>query len=307
MTVLVFGSLNMDLIIETPRVPAAGETLAGTLFFTAPGGKGANQAVAAARLGAPVAIIGRVGADPFGPVLRDGLAAAGVDVRGVVIDSQIASGVALIAVEPGGDNRIIVVPGANGTVGAADVARLAAALPGARVCLLQLEVPWLAVRAAAQAARAAGLTVILDPAPVPPGGGPPDLPALADILTPNEHEAAALAGFALDDDAAIVRAAVVLRARGAGTVIITLGARGLYWAGAAGSGFRPAPAVRAVDSVGAGDAFNGALAVALAEGRPLVEALDWGLAAGALAVQGPGAQAALPNRAALETRLATPG
>jgi len=294
----------MDLVALTTRAPVAGETLIGQRFFTAPGGKGANQAVAAARLGAVTRLVGRVGADAFGPALRANLRAAGVDVTGVLTDAGESSGVALITIEAAGENRIIVVPGANGALDGADVARLRTALVGARVLLLQAEVPLAAVQAAAAAAHAAGVLCILDPAPVPAGGLPSDLLALIDILTPNEGEAAALVGFPLDSDAAVIRAAAVLHAGGARWVVITRGAAGIYWTDGASGGFQPSPAVSVVDTVGAGDAFNGALAVALADGLPWPRALAWGQAAGALAVTGVGAQAALPDRAALLARLA---
>lgn len=303
MAVVVFGSINMDLIVHTPRWPVAGETVTGQTFYTVPGGKGANQAVAAARLGAPTRMAGRVGSDAFGSQLRAHLQTEGVDVAGVALDGDQPSGVALIAVDAAAQNRIIVVPGANGAVGAADLTRLEAALAGARVLLLQLEVPLDAVLGAARAAAAAGVPVVLDPAPVP-DPLPGELLAQATILTPNEPEAAALLGFPLDGEAAIVRAGRALVARGAHNVIITLGSRGVYWTDGRAEVFRPGVPVAAVDTVGAGDAFNGALAVALAEGHPLDIAITWGLAAGALAVTQPGAQAALPTRAALLALLA---
>ena len=303
MTIAVFGSINMDLIVHTPRWPEAGETISGQAFYTVPGGKGANQAVAAARLGAAPRLIGRVGGDTFGSQLCAHLQTEGVEVAGVLADDAQPSGVALIAVDAAAQNRIIVVPGANGAVGAADLARLETALAGARVLLLQLEVPLDAVLGAARAAAGAGVPVVLDPAPVP-DRLPPELLAQATILTPNEPEAAALVGFPLDGEAAIVRAGRALTARGARHVIITLGARGAYWTDGRAEVFRPGVPVAAVDTVGAGDAFNGALAVALAEGHPLDIAITWGLAAGALAVTRPGAQAALPTRAALLALLA---
>lgn len=303
MAVVIFGSINMDLVVHTPRWPAAGETVTGQAFYTVPGGKGANQAVAAARLGAVTRLVGRVGGDAFGAQLRAHLQAAGVDVAGVISDADQPSGVALIAVDAAAQNRIIVVPGANGAVGGADLARLDTALTGARVLLLQLEVPLAAVLGAARAAAAAGVPVVLDPAPVP-DRLPRELLAYTTILTPNEPEAAALVGFPLDGEAAIVRAGRALVAQGARQVIITLGDRGAYWTDGRAEAFRPGIPVAAVDTVGAGDAFNGALAVAQAEGRPLNIAITWGLAAGALAVTQPGAQAALPTRAALLALLA---
>lgn len=294
MTVVVFGSINMDLVVRVGRLPAAGETLLGERFFSAPGGKGANQAVAAARLGAPTRMVGRVGADVFGATLRAGLRADGVDVAGVLDDPAAASGVALIQVDQSGENTIVVAPGANAALAAPDLARLDDALEGARVLLLQLEVPLETVLEAARLARARGVTVVLDPAPARPL--PEALYALTDLITPNEHEAAALLGVAIRDQAQARGAARALLERGVGGALVKLGARGACWCGPDGArDLAPFP-VAALDTVAAGDACNGALAVALAEGRPLDEALRWGMAAGALAVTRAGAQPALPRR-----------
>lgn len=293
MAIAVFGSINMDLVTRTARLPLPGETVAGHGFFTAPGGKGANQAVACARLGAGTRLVGRLGDDPFGAELRAGLLAAGVDASGV-LTTPGPSGIAVITVDDAARNTIIVVPGANGAVGPADASRLDVALVGARVLLLQLELPLDAVVAAARAARRLAVPVILDPAPAR------ELPAvlyrLADIITPNVSEAATLVGFPLTSDAAIVEAARVLRGRTGGTVLITLGERGALLLAGNEPLFVPPFLVQAVDSVAAGDAFNAGLAVALAEGRPLQEALRWACAAGALAVTRPGAQQAMPMR-----------
>jgi ribokinase len=295
MSVVVFGSINMDLVARAPRLPAPGETVAGSGFFTAPGGKGANQAVAAARLGAATRMVGRVGADGLGGELRDALRAAGVDDAGVLATAG-PSGVALIAVADDGQNTIIVVPGANGAVGAEDLGRLERALDGARVLLLQLEVPLEAVVAAAAAARRRGVTVVLDPAPAPAAGLPDELYRLADIITPNETEAAALVGFSLGDEAAAARAAAWLCERTGGAALVKLGARGALLAAPDGERRLDPFAVAVVDTVAAGDACNGALGAALAEGRPLAEAARWAMAAGALAVTRPGAQGAMPSR-----------
>lgn len=295
MAVVVFGSINMDLVVRAPRLPAAGETLIGRTFFTAPGGKGANQAVARARLGAPTHMIGRVGGDVFGETLRDGLRAYGVGVTGVAVDPGQPSGVALIAVDDAAENFIIVVPGANGAIGSDMLARLDATLPSARVLLLQLEIPLEAVLAAAQAARRHGVTTILDPAPA--RSLPPDLYAATDVLTPNETEAALLAGFPVRDADDARRAARVLLARGARRVIIKMAGKGAYWTDGITEQFVPAFPVEAVDTVAAGDAFNGALAAALDGGLPFAEAVRWGAAGGALAVTRAGAQAAMPDRA----------
>lgn len=302
MSVVVFGSINMDLVVRAPRLPAPGETLTGHTFFTAPGGKGANQAVASGRLGAPTRMVGRVGQDVFAAALRQSLADAGVDTAAVV-EAPGPSGVAAIAVDDAAENTIVVVPGANGLVGAEDVARLDAALGGASVLLLQLEVSLDAVVAAARAARRYGATVVLDPAPA--RVLPPELYHLVDIITPNETEAAILLGLPPGVELDYERAAAELLARGVSRAVIKLGGRGAYAADASGGALHPAFPVTPVDTVAAGDAFNGALAAALSEGRPFAEALRWGLAAGAIAVTRPGAQAAMPSRAELLSLLET--
>jgi ribokinase len=292
--VVVFGSINMDLVARAERFPKPGETITGEQFFTAPGGKGANQAVAAARLGADTRMIGRVGSDAFGATLLEGLASQGVEVSGVIRDEGSSSGVAVIEVTASGENTIIVVPGANGSLGEDDLARLEVALEGARVLLLQLEVPIWAVVEAARLARGRGVMVILDPAPaqVLPAG----LLELVDVITPNESEAAALVGFAVNDPGEVVRAAKLLLERGARSVLVKRGEHGLYWTDGQTEVFRPTFTVRALDTVAAGDAFNGGLAAALAEGLEIGEAISWGLATSAISVTRVGAQPSLPNR-----------
>jgi len=291
LAIVVFGSINMDLVARVSRLPAPGETLTGHSFFTAPGGKGANQAVACARLGAATRMIGRVGDDAFGGMLRESLQGYAVDTSGVAIQPGVPSGVAVITVDDAAENVIIVVPGANGEVGREDLDRLEAALDGARVLLLQLEVPLDAVVAAAEMGRRRGVTVILDPAPAQPL--PEALYAAVDILTPNESEAAALVGFPLDDPDAIARASQTLLNRGARSVIVKLGSKGVFWSNGAEGAHFPTFPVAAVDSVGAGDAFNGGLAVGLCEGLDMAAAIRWGLAAGALSVTKSGAQPSL--------------
>ncbi len=303
MSVVVFGSVNMDLVVEVQRLPLAGETLLGQNFFTAPGGKGANQAVAAARLGSHTRMVGRVGQDVFGTTLRDSLATDGVDIGGVEQDRSAPSGIAAIAVDAAGQNTIVVVPGANGTLDETDLVRLEDALVDARVLLLQLEIPVPLVTAAARAARRHNVTVILDPAPAQPL--PPELYALVNILTPNQSEASTLTGIPVRDRETAARAAAILLEHGVRSVIVKLGADGAYWATAADAGWVPPFSVAAIDTVAAGDAFNGALATALASGRVWNEALRWAAAAGALATTKPGAQAAMPRLDELEVLLSS--
>ncbi|MFN3928690.1 MAG: ribokinase [Thermoflexus sp.] len=302
MSVLVLGSINMDLVAVAPRFPRPGETLRGQRFFTAPGGKGANQAVAAARLGAPTRMIGRVGNDVFGPALREALREAGVEVSGVEVDPETSSGIALIVVEESGQNAIVVIPGANGRVGGAELERLERWLPEARVLLLQLEVPLEVVVQAAERAARAGLSVILNPAPAM--ALPEEIYRWCTWLTPNEVEAEGLVGFPLREDRAIEEAARVLVGKGCAHVVITLGERGCVYADRDGVRWVPAYPVPVVDTVAAGDAFNGALAVALWEGRSVEEALRWANAAGAISVTRYGAQPSMPNREELMAFLA---
>lgn len=298
MSVLVFGSLNMDLVAQVPHLPAPGETLIGNHFTTVPGGKGGNQAVAIARLGIPTQMIGRVGQDSFGQGLIASLQANGVGCDRVQIDHTAASGVAVIAVDQHGENHIIVIPGANGQVNQTDVEQLRDLLPQATALLLQLEIPLSAVIVAAELAHQAGVPVILDPAPCPENL-PADLYPLVDILTPNQIEAAQLVGFPVHTPEQAAAAAQVLRERQITTVIIKLGSQGAYCSAAEGDVFIPAFPVAAIDTVAAGDAFNGGLAAALAEGQSLQQALRWATATAAIAVTRPGAQSSLPTRAEL--------
>ena len=294
MTVVVFGSINMDLVARSVRLPKPGETITGHSFQTIPGGKGANQAVACARLGAATWMVGRVGGDVFGINLKDQLESDGVDHKNVVVDSSTSSGVALIVVEDSAENIIIVVPGANGQVGEQDLQRLDGVLERSKVLLLQLEVPLNTVTAAAKLAKAKGVHVILDPAPAQVL--PPEIYPLLDVITPNETEAEWLVGFPIrsNDDAA--RAAVLLQERGAQNVIVKMGRRGALARIGDKEKFYEPFRVNAVDTVAAGDAFNGALGAALSEGKAIEESVRWGMAGGALSVTREGAQPAMPTR-----------
>ncbi|NES23232.1 MAG: ribokinase, partial [Symploca sp. SIO3E6] len=253
----------------------------------------ANQAVAAARLGISTKLVGRLGDDDFGQQLRHSLQATGVDIEGIVVDAATSSGIAVILVDDAGENQIILIPGANKRLGEADLENLKNLLPEAGVLLMQLEIPLPTVLSAALAARQAGVPVILDPAPVQEL--PSELYQSVDILTPNQVEAAQLVGFSVNGQETAAQAAKVLQQRGVGTVIVKLGEQGAFCATESESFFVPAFPVEAVDTVAAGDAFNGALAVALTKGLSLRQAVVWGSAAGALAATQVGAQTSLPD------------
>jgi ribokinase len=292
--IAVVGSINMDVAVRVPRLPAPGETVLGEDAVLSLGGKGANQAVAAARLGAQVRMIGRTGEDAFGEAARAALTAEGVNLDGVILTPRAATGVALITIGDDGQNMITVSPGANAALSPADVAAHGKALKAAKVLLLQNEVPPEACHAAIRLARAGGGLVIADPAPAQ--GYDPALFAAAEILTPNEGEAALLTGLPVTDRPSALAAARQLVSRGCRIALIKLGGDGVVHAGAEGEGHVPTPRVEAVDTVAAGDCFNGALAVALAEGMALREALAFACRAASIAVTRPGASRSMPFR-----------
>ena len=295
MSIIVFGSINMDLVATAPHLPTAGETLLGYDFFQAPGGKGANQAVAIAKLGIPTQIVGRVGKQGFSQELIDNLATNDVKTDNIFVDETVSSGVAIINVDDAGENQIVVIPGANGQVNQEDVERLSQLLPGKKALLLQLEIPVPAVIAAAEAARKVGVKVILDPAPAQKEL-PKELYSLVDILTPNQVEAAQLVGFPVNDQDSAKKAAEILLQKGVKCAVVKLGSKGVYCSNGTESFFTPAFSVKTVDTTAAGDAFNGGLAAALSQGLSLQQAIIWGSAAGALAATKSGAQPSLPDR-----------
>ncbi len=296
--IVVTGSLNMDFVVQVERLPAPGETARGSNFQTIPGGKGANQACAAARLARsnPVLMIGRVGYDAFADHLRASLAAAGADTSRIHGCRRAPTGVALIWVDRAGQNSIVIAPGANDELAPADLETERQAFVSAACTLFQLETPLETVAAGLRLARAGGALSILDPAPARPLPG--EMLSLVDLLTPNETEACLLAGR---EPGRITAAeapelAAALRRLGPRAVLLKLGDQGCYYSGPEGEWHAAAFPVQAVDSTAAGDTFNGALAVALAEGRTVPEALRFANAAAALSVTRLGAQASIPSR-----------
>lgn len=296
--VLIVGSANVDFTVALPRLPGPGETVSEGTLLVARGGKGANQAVAARRLGAEVRLIGCVGDDASGREVRQALSEEGIGVDGLGTTTAAATGTALIVVDRAGRNQIAVAPGANRALAVADVERRAGDFAWAEVVVASLEVPLAVVRRAMELARERRVTTILNPAPLPDEGL--DFLALTDYVTPNETEASRLTGLPLASvkDAGPVAAAV--RALGARTVVLTLGENGALADGPEGRIHVPALPVTPVDTTGAGDAFNGALAVALTERRPLAEALAFANAAAGLACTRRGAQPSLPRRDEVE-------
>lgn len=292
--ILVIGSSNTDLTVALPRIPCPGETILGGKFMTGAGGKGANQAVAAARCGGAVTFIARVGRDAFGAEAMAGFKQAGINTRYIVRDKKHPSGVALIFVAADGQNSIGVASGANHFLTTADVRSAETAFANADLLLLQLEIPLATIGAAIKLAAKYRLPVILNPAPA--CGLPDSLLRHVSILTPNEHEAELLTGIRITNDQTAARACNNLHSRGVKTVIITLGARGVFVSDLVASqrisGFK----VKAVDTTAAGDVFNGAFAVARAEGKSITTAIQFASAAAAISVTRKGAQSSAPLR-----------
>jgi ribokinase len=298
--IVVVGSVNTDMVVKTENLPAPGETVTGGEFVLAAGGKGANQAVAAARLGADVTLVAKVGSDLFGDQAVENFSQEGITTDYIQRDTEHSTGVALILVDGHGENLISVASGANHALSADDMVPSKEALRSADVVLLQLEIPMETVLRAAEIADAAGVPVILDPAPAPPAPLTTDLLRLVTYLTPNESEATRLTGVEVHDERTARVAAEKLRETGAKNVIITMGAAGVLLATEHETSFIHGQRVEALDSTAAGDAFNGGLAAALAGGLPLLDAVHEANRVGALTVTRLGAQPSLPTRAELD-------
>lgn len=296
MKIVVVGSLNMDLVVRLPQIPRPGETLLGGVFKTFPGGKGANQAVAAARLGAEVALIGCVGDDSFGQSLRATLANENIDTTHVLVRPGEATGVALIQVDAKGQNSIAVASGANFSLTSGDVEKAMQAIGDFDVLVMPLETPLETIYTAAQIAAQKGIKVLLNPAPAQVLET--DLLELVDVLLPNEHEVALMTDIPLQSAADTRRAAEKLLLMGAKNLLVTLGSQGarLFDGKTYQETFLPAYRVQAVDTTAAGDCFVGALAVGLSEGKTLLAAAEFANAAAALSVTRAGAQPSLPDR-----------
>jgi ribokinase len=299
--IAVVGSLNMDLVVRARRIPLPGETIIGGEFATFPGGKGANQAVAAARLGARVAMIGRVGSDSYADVLLRNLTDADIDHSFVTRDPEVATGVAFIIVAESGQNSIVVASGANARLTPADVDAAEQAIARTDALVVQLESPLETVIRAAEVAHRHGVAVVLNPAPARPL--PQELLSLVDILIPNESETQLLTDMPVGDRGQLTIATEALHRMGVRSLVVTLGRRGSFLSQDGEQTLVPAFPVTPVDTTAAGDAFVAALTVAMAGGLSLVDALRWGNAAGALTATRLGAQTSLPSRSEVEALL----
>lgn len=297
-TIIVIGSSNTDMVIKSAHLPAPGETILGGEFFMNPGGKGANQAVAAAKLGGEVVFVAKVGDDIFGQEAVQGFKNEGINTDFIVVDPRNPSGVATIMVDDQGENCIAVASGANGTLSPADIDNALAQIDAADVLLMQLETPIPTIDYAASAGSEKWKTIILNPAPAQALSD--DLLAKLDVITPNEIEAEVLTGIKVENTGDAEKAARALRRKGVGTVIITLGSQGAFVVADSFTGMVPVRKVNAVDTTAAGDTFNGALAVGMANGLPIEAAVEFANKAASVSVTRLGAQASAPRLEELE-------
>lgn len=297
--IIVVGSSNTDMVIKADRFPLPGETVLGGKFFMNPGGKGANQAVTAARLGGNVTFITKIGNDIFGRQTLQQFQRETIETKYVTIDAEQPSGVALINVDGKGENCIAVAPGANSQLKPSDIETAMESMDKDTIVLLQLEIPLPVVEYVIRKSYERGLKVVLNPAPAQ--SLPADIFSLLYLITPNETEAELLTGIRVTDVATAKKAACRLQELGVSNVIITLGVKGAYLHVGSFSGLIPAPQVTAVDTTAAGDCFNGALTVALSENRPLEDAVSFACKAASISVTRMGAQASLPYRKEIET------
>lgn len=294
MKILVVGSSNTDMVIKTHKFPAPGETILGGRFLMNAGGKGANQAVAAARLGGVVAFVGKIGDDIFGKQAVQQLEDEGINVDFVAVDPENPSGVAMITVDRNAENSIVVAPGSNGTLTPADFDKATTKLDESDFVLMQLEIPIPTVEYIARKAAQKQKKVILNPAPAASLSG--ELLKNLYLITPNETEAELLTGIKVTDEVSALKAAASLHEKGVGAVIITMGAAGAFLSEGGNAEMIKAPKVEAVDTTAAGDTFNGALAVALAEGKTLTESIAFANKAASISVTRIGAQSSVPYR-----------
>ncbi len=299
MTICVFGSLNMDMVMGVVKLPLPGETVRSKHYERLAGGKGGNQAIAVARQNVPVQMVGRVGYDSYGNTLLDSLEKESIGIDGVVLDTNATTGLAIVAVADSGENHIILSTGANGNMGLDDVERLKPLLLNSKYLMLQLEIPLKTATAAAEAAKEAGVKVILDPAPAQAIANE-KLFGLVDIITPNQIEASRLCGFPVISPSDALSAAKAIQKRGIPEVVVTLGEHGSFCATANAAMAVPPYKVTALDTTACGDAFNGAMVAALYQGRSFFEACQWGNAAGALTALRPGTQISIPHHFELE-------
>ncbi len=301
--ILVFGSFVVDLTSRTGRLPQAGETVLGSSFKMGPGGKGSNQAVAAHRAGADLTLVTKVGKDVFGKVAKDFYLSEGMRTDLILEDEEVETGTALIMVdEVGGQNQILVVSGACGHITDEDIRKAESAIRGADILMLQLEINQDAMEKVIEMAAGLGVCVVLNPAPAHPL--PESLLRKIDVLTPNESEAATLSGIPVNDTGDAKKACGVLLGMGVKSVVITMGSRGVYVSDGTKDEFIPAIRVKAIDTTGAGDAFNGGFITALAEGFDLFDAARFGNATGALSVTRLGTAPSMPHRVDIDALIA---